>query len=186
MNLQLTLGVVSLVVSSATYAEQSIYCPQNHAYINVGMTADQVIAACGQPLSQQKSNQPIEQKIPVQQLFYNNKGTSTAFYGVWNLPTGNGGAQLQVDVIDNKVKAIKINGSDNNAMSICGGPPIQEGDPVAKVYSSCGNPSATNNTFTKVPVQTDEKPMIWIYQTSPYEPSMSLTFVNGKLQSINN
>lgn len=186
MKRQLTLGMVSLVASWSLFADQSYYCPQNHAYINVGMTADQVVAACGEPTSQQQSNKPFEQKVPVQQLFFNNVGTSTAFYGVWNIQTGNGGAQLQVDVVDNKVKAIKLNGSDSNAMSICGGRPIQVGDPVGRVYGACGTPSASNNTYTMVPIQSGAKPIIWTYQPGQYQPSVSLTFVNGKLQSINN
>lgn len=186
MKLKYTISLLSLTISFNVMAAQSVYCPQNHGYINVGMTPDQVIAACGQPLSQQDSNQPIYQQVPVQQLFFNNQGASSAFYGVWNLPTGNGGAQLQVDVMDNKVKAIKLNGSDSNAFSICGGASIQVGDPVSKVYGACGSPSVTNNTFTKIPIPSPHKPVIWIYQPGQYQPAISLTFVNGKLQSINN
>ena len=62
-------------------------------------------------------------------------------------PTGNGGARLQVDIVDHKVKAIKINGSDSNAFSICRGANIQVGDPVGKVYGACGSPSIVNNTY---------------------------------------
>lgn len=167
-------------------ADQSLYCPQNHAYINLGMTQDQVIAACGMPASQQDSNQPLLQKIPVQQLIYNNQGTSTGFYGVWNIPTGSGGAQLEIDIVDNKVKAIKINGGDSNAASICKGNSIQVGDPSAKAYNACGSPDIVNNTFINQMVPTAQKPKIWIYQPGPYQPTVSLTFVDGKLQSINN
>src|SRR6185312_2405630 len=106
---------------------QSYYCPQNHGYINLGMTPDQVISACGQPISQQESNQPVLQKIPVQQLMYNNAGASNAYSGiwavpgtggsgagsaynnVWSIPAAGSGAQLEVDVVDQKVKAIKLN-----------------------------------------------------------------------------
>lgn len=164
---------------------QSFYCPQNHGYINIGMTPDQVIAACGQPLSQQDSNQPVLQKVPMQQLIYNNKGTSTAFYGVWNMPTGNGGVQLQIDIMNNKVRSIKINSSDSNAASICEGNSIQVGDPVEKVYYACGSPSLTNNTYVNQVVPSAEKPKVWIYQPGEYQAPVTLTFVDGKLQSIN-
>lgn len=177
--------ILSLLIPISALADQSIYCPQNQAYINIGMSTDQVLAACGQPISQQTSNQPFYQKIPVQQLFYNNQGSSTAFYGVWNLSTGTNGVQLQVDVIDNKVKAIKLNGSSNNAFSICGGVSIQVDDPVSKVYSACGSPSTTNMSYTNVPVPGGN-PVVWMYQFGQYQPSVSLTFVNGKLQSISN
>jgi hypothetical protein len=149
------------------------------------MTPDQVIAACGQPLSQQESDNPVMQKIPVQQLIFNNMGTSTAFYGVWNMPTGNSGSLLEVNVVNQKVRSIKLNSSDSNAVSICGGNSIQVGDPVSKVYYSCGSPSLTNNTYINEVVNSAEKPKIWIYQPGQYQPSVTLTFVDGRLQSIN-
>lgn len=186
MNWVLKIGLSLFTLPFSLYADtQSIYCPQNHAYISVGMTPDQVIAACGQPLSQQDSNQPVTQKIPVQQLIYNNQGTSTAFYGVWNVPTGSGGAQLEVNIVDKKVKSIKLNSSDSNAVSICGGNSIQIGDPVEKVYYSCGSPSLTNNTYINEIVPTAQKPQVWLYQPGQYQASVTLTFVNGRLQSIN-
>lgn len=164
---------------------QQMYCPQKHGYISLGMTPDQVISACGQPLSQQESNEPVTQRIPVQQLIFNSKGASTAFYGVWNMPTGSGGAQVEINIVDKKVRSIKLNSSGTNAVSICGGNSIQVGDPVEKVYYSCGSPSLTNNTFINVIVPTAEKPKVWIYQPGQYQPPFTLTFVNGRLQSIN-
>ncbi len=181
-------AIFSLVLFGLPFsvmADDSYYCPQNHAYINVGMTPDQVIAACGQPLSQQESNQPVLQKIPMQQLIYNNQGTGTAFYGVWNVPTGNGGAQLEVDVVNQRVKSVRINGSDSNAFSLCRGTNIQIGDQVGKVYGACGSPSVVNNTFINQVVPTAQKPQIWIYQPGQFQSTVSLTFVDGKLKSIN-
>ncbi|WP_058535694.1 DUF2845 domain-containing protein [Legionella saoudiensis] len=178
-------GLALVILPFSLFADDQLYCPQNHAYINVGMTPDEVIAACGQPISQQDSNQPVLRKVPVQQLIYNNKGADTAFYGVWNIPTGNGGAQLEVDIADQKVRSIKLNSSDSNSVSICGGNSIQIGDPVEKVYYSCGSPSLTNNTYINEVVPTAEKPKVWIYQPGQYQPTVTLTFVNGKLQSIN-
>src|SRR3990167_9833930 len=106
---------------------QSVFCPQKSGYINIGMTVDQVIAACGQPISQQKSDQPAMQQVPIKQVFFNNQGQSTAFYGVWAIPggfansgafepfnanTGGGGVQLQVDITNDAVRAVKVNGAD--------------------------------------------------------------------------
>lgn len=186
MNIKYALGLFTLTASFNLFAVQSLYCPQNHSYIQPGMTLDQVIAACGQPLSQQDSPQPVYQKIPVQQLIYNNQGADTAFYGVWNMPTGNGGTTLQIDVMNNKVRTIKLNGSDNNAFSICGGRSIEVGDPVSAVYAACGSPSVTNNSYAKFAIPSKTSPVVWIYQIDQYQPAISLTFVNGKLQSINN
>lgn len=185
MNIKLLSGFLLSCISFGLWADDSYFCPQKHAYIKVGMTTDEVIAACGQPVSQQESNQPMLQKIPVQQLIYNNKGTQTAFYGVWNIPTGSGGTGLEVDIVNNKIKAIRVGGSSNNAFSICQGIQLQIGDPVGKVYGACGGPALVNNTFINQVVPTQKKPQVWIYEPSQYQPTVSLTFVNGKLQSIN-
>jgi hypothetical protein len=149
------------------------------------MTPSQVIDACGPPLSRQESNQAVMQKVPVQQLMFNAAGAKQVFYGVWAIPTGtDSGAQLQVNVVDNKVKSVNINGSGTNAFSVCGGVSIQVGDPVSKVYGACGNPSVVNNTFVNQPLQSNLKPEVWIYQASEFQSPITLTFINGKLQSI--
>lgn len=185
MNLKHTASVIILLTASfSLFADQSFYCPQNHGYIKVGMTQDQVIAACGQPLSKQESNQPIMQQIPVQQLIYNNQGTSTAFYGVWNIPTGSGGTILEVAVVNNVVRAVKVNGSDSNAFSVCRGKQISVGEPVGAVYAACGRPDVVNNTFVNQVVPDAPKPQVWIYQPGQFQSPISLTFVDGKLQSI--
>lgn len=185
MTLKLITSLVFFVIPFRLFCDQSFYCPQNHGYINIGMTADQVISACGEPQSMQESNQPVLKKVQVQQLIFNNQGTDTAFYGPWTIPTRWTGSQLEVDVIDNKVKAIKLNGTDNNAFSICDGVNIQIDDPVGKVYGACGSPSVVNTTFINVVVPSNDKPKIWIYKPDPYQPTITLTFIDGKLQSIN-
>jgi hypothetical protein len=186
MKLTLSTSLALAILPFSLFADsQSIYCPQNNAYINIGMTPDQVIAACGQPLSQQDSNQPVLQKIPVKQLVYNNMGASTAFYGVWNMSTGERGSLLEVSIVNEKVRSIKLNSSDSNAISICGGNSIQVGDPASKVYYACGAPSVTNNTYINQVIPTAEKPKVWLYQPGQYQPSVTLTFVDGRLQSIN-
>ncbi|MFC3908538.1 DUF2845 domain-containing protein [Legionella dresdenensis] len=182
------------------WAAQSIYCPQNHGYINVGMTEAQVVAACGQPLSKQESNKPVMVQVPMLQLYFNNQGANRAFYGVWAIPIGignpnrsgykpfggnsGGGVKVETDIVDNKVKAIRINGTDVNAFSVCRGTNIQVGDQVGMVYGACGTPSLINRTFIYQPVPSRNKPQIWVYQASQYQSPMSLTFVDGKLQSI--
>ncbi|HAU1150758.1 TPA: DUF2845 domain-containing protein [Legionella pneumophila] len=195
----LLMSLLLLLMPFRLMSAQSLYCPQNHGYINIGMSMEQVIAACGQPLSKQESNQPILQKIPVQQLIYNNLGNSdglysgslnvpqgTAFYGVWNIPTGSSGVQLEIDILNNKVQDIRVNGGNTNAFSLCGNASIQIGDPATKVYGACGSPNLVNNTYINQVVPTATKPQVWVYKPGPYQPAFSLTFVDGKLQSIGN
>lgn len=172
---------------------EGFYCPQNHGFINTGMTQAQVINACGQPMSKlDSSNTKIEQKVPVKQLLYTHlnqgsvyPGLNPAFYDQWSLPSGSTGVGLQVDIINNKVSGVKLNGADTNALSVCGGNAIVIGDDELRVYTACGSPSMINNSFILKTIPASEKPEVWIYQQDQYSPIIRLTFVNGVLQFIN-
>jgi hypothetical protein len=177
--------LLGILLSFKGLAVESFYCSENHQYISVGMNQDQVIAACGQPVSKQISHMPLAQKITVQQLVYNNQGTDNAFYGVWNLPTGSGGVKLVVSIVNNKVRDVKMDGGGNNAFSVCNGVNINIGDPIGKVYGACGNPAIVNTTFLNEPLPTNKKPEIWVFQSGQFQPVISLTFVDGKLKFIN-
>lgn len=193
----LTLLGFNLLACQMLWADDSIYCPQNHGYISVGMNQAQVLAACGQPMSKENSNVPATRRVPVQQLTFNNAGqqsgsynmynlpSSTAFYGYFNIPVGNQGATIQIDIKNNKVSSVSINGSNVNSTSVCQGASIDIGDPVAKVYNACGSPALVNNTYVNEVIPNSALPQIWIYKPTPYQPAIRLTFVNGKLQSIN-
>lgn len=194
------LAIVAIVLFPAfTWSANSVYCPQRSGYINVGMTQGQVIAACGQPVAKRDSENALLQQVPDLQLIYNNMGTTQSFYGVWGLPlgintaphpagfggnAGSLGAQLQVDIVNDRVQSVKLNSSDTNGFSICNGTTIKIGDPAGMVYGACGSPSLTNKTFIMVPIPSLTKPQIWIYQPGQYQPPISLTFIDGKLQSI--
>ena len=197
---------LSLLPITAAFAETSVYCPQKSGYINVGMTQDQVLAACGEPMNRQTSDRPITQKVPVTQLIYPtlNQGSpvypqlNSAFYNQWSLPSGSRGTSLEIDVINDKVSSIHLNGRGTNAMSICGGSQPQSngqtdltgggtiavGSNINDVYNACGSPSYVNNTFIYQTVPSAHKPEIWIYQVNQYQSPYSLTFLDGKLQSI--
>jgi hypothetical protein len=166
------------------------YCTGGQAYINVGMSQAQVLKACGQPVGKRPTKEAVVQQVPVTQLIYtrlNRGGTYRGYdriYQLWSLPSGTKGISLQVDVIDNKISGISLNGSSTNASNLCGGKNFQVGDPVNNVYSACGNPTITNNTFINQTIPRSQSPEVWIYQVDPYQAPFNLTFVNGKLQSI--
>lgn len=191
LKLFLTLNV-SLLTATPALAVSQLYCPQNSGYIKLGMTQAEVLAACGQPLAKQQSNGPVTQKVPMKQMIYNTLNTGSvypglnpAFYNQWSLPSGAYGISLEVDVINDKVSAVRINGSSTNAMSICGGTSVQVGDNANQVLIACGSPSMVNNSFVNQTVPSNTKPEVWIYQVDQYQSPSSLTFINGKLQSIN-
>ena len=174
-----------------SFAVQSLYCPGNQGYINVGMTSQQVLKACGQPTAKQQSKSPLTEKVPVMQLIYTNLNTGAVFsgynnvYNMWSLPSGSLGLTLQVDIIDNKVSGINIQGSSNNAMSVCKNVSIQIGDPIDKVYANCGSPGSINQNYIERPIQSQKNPEIWYYKADRYQPLISLTILDGRLVSIN-
>lgn len=182
--------------SPLSFALDNFYCTQRNGYINIGMTESQVIAACGDPVSKVNSNKPLMQQVPMLQLNYNNQGAAKAFYGVWALPIGNnaignppfggndGGVALQVSIVNDKVYSINLNNASTNGFSICGGPMIKIGDPGSRVYASCGTPSLVNQTYINVPIPTTMKPQVWVYQQGDFQQPITLTFIEGKLQSI--
>ena len=182
---------IALILPMSAHAVDSFYCPENHGYIHLGMTDEQVMSACGQPSDIQQSKQSATIKVPVTQLIYTvlNQGAVyeglDSTYQMWSLPSGSKGVTLQVNIMGDKVTGISMNGSSSNAMSVCGDTPIQIGDSVDAVYSACGSPSTSNQTYINQDIPGKAKPVVWTYSMGPYQASFHLTFLNGILQSIN-
>jgi len=193
-----------LVIPIGFVSAGSSYCPQGHTFIQIGMTANEILGACGQPTQKIVSQQPITEKIPVTQLIYTAisqpnpaPGQVSAvsdnwypgledIYSQWSLPTAaNESFKLEVDIIHNKVSAIRMNGGGSNAMSMCAGQPFQVGDDLSAVYASCGSPETTNTTYKNATIPSKKKPEVWVYEVDQYSPKLRLTFIDGKLQSIN-
>ncbi len=180
-----------LFFSTLAEAATSFYCPQNHAYINAGMTQDQVIQACGQPTSRADSRNPVTQQVPVTQLVYStiNQGPPDFYPGIqplyemWSLPSGSEGINVQVNLINNQVASISVNQAQTNGLSACKGGSFQIGDSIDAVFAACGSPNMINNTYINQAIPKSKNPQVWIYAL-PYQPSVTLTFVEGILQSI--
>ncbi len=174
-----------------SFGVQSIYCPGNQGYIKVGMTTQEVVKACGIATAKQESKTPLTEKVPVIQLIYTNLNTGAVFsgynsvYKMWSLPSGSLGLTLQVDIIDNKVSGINVQGSSNNATSLCKNVAIQMNDPIDKVYANCGSPGSINQTYIDKPIKSQKNPEIWYYQADRYQPLITLTILDGRLVSIN-
>lgn len=192
--MRLLIRLALILSTGSSFAADSFYCPTHSATINIGMTVAQVINACGEPKSKQKSTQAFTKKVPVSQLMYNTVLSSGAFdtysnlantYQNYNLPTNQGTVNYQIDLIDNKVSAMKMNGADTNALSVCGSVSIQKGDPAEKVYNNCGSPNVVNNSFDNQVIPSETAPEIWTYQFTPYQAPMSIVIVDGVLRAIN-
>lgn len=203
MNKSLVLGFISINLSalfiSQGYAEGK-YCPQNHQYIQVGMTPDQVIAACGKPASVEKLTHSLNKKVPMTQLIYNTTvpgqpypTLKSAFYTQWSIPTGpndTANTEMVVDIVDHKIHGIKIGNGSTNVSTLCqgvniqgAGIPIKVGDNETMVYQACGSPDSVNQTYIDEPIK-GKNPEVWTYVIDQYQPPMHLTFLNGRLESI--
>jgi Protein of unknown function (DUF2845) len=186
-----------LFLSSISFADDAFYCPVHQAYIKVGMSEADVINACGPPANKQTSQNP-SQKIPLTQLLYtiNNPYLPSAQHGVglpaiyqvWSLSSdyqNQTSTNVTFNISNNKVMSIQINGSSTNAASICSNGSVAVGDNVSNVYSSCGSPSHVNQTYINQYLGRNATGETWMYQFGAYQPTLSLTFINGTLQSIN-
>jgi hypothetical protein len=168
------------------FGDSALYCPTNHSTIHIGMNQTAVIAACGEPQDKGTSNTPLVQRVPITQLVFNDEGIQTIQSGNgWAIPVSNGGGQLEVDIMNDKVYAIRLNGNSSNAASICVDGTFNIGSPVSAVYDACGNPATTNVTYMNMVDPSQKKPETWTYQFNPYQSPIRLTFINGQLQSIN-
>jgi hypothetical protein len=180
-SLLLIINLYSLIV----FADEPMYCPGRSKYINVGMTVAQLKDACGEPTAVQELDHPATKKVQVKQLMFNAIGSKTAFYGVWAVRSGvDTGAQLEIDVIDTQIVAIKINDENVNATTLCQNQTITVKDPVFKAVNLCGNPSTSNMTYVNMPIPGSSKPQVWTYQSTPYQPTMTFTIVDGKVVSM--
>ena len=190
LNKLMITGLI-ILTPMASFAVDSIYCPGKQGFIKLGMSSTQVLAACGQPTVKQQTKAPLTEKIKVMQLIYSNLNTDAVYegynnvYKMWSLPSGSLGVTLQVDIMDNKVSGISINGSKDNSMSICKNEFIQIGDPVDKVFSYCGSPGNVSENFIEQAIPSKKKPEIWIYQVDKFQPIITLTIVDGTLEEIN-
>ena len=186
------LTATGFAFSSMVYAADSFYCPQNHQYINVGMSQAQVLQACGEPSSKKSGANTVTQQIPVVQLIYSNLNSGAVDYypGVnpiyrqWSLPSGSQGVTIQVNVIENKIASIALNQQSTNAVSACQGGSFQVGDDISAVTNACGSPSIVNNSYINKSVPKEMQPEIWNYNNLPYQPGVTLTFIQGVLQFI--
>lgn len=185
------LAVLLLFFAQVAFSEQApFYCPQKHGYIRIGMTEKEVLSACGEPISKEKSKSTAVEQVPVTQLIYSTLNPDPVYrgyeliYNTWSLPIGSYGNSLEVNIIDGKIASIRLNGNDSNAASVCGNRSFAVGDLADTVYSACGSPSLTNRTFINRPLKNKSKPVVWTYYIDRYNPSFKLIFIDGVLTAI--
>lgn len=182
-----------LSISQMAYADP-FYCTGNNAYINVGMSADEVEQACGAPQTIQKSQQDATQKVPVSQLTFNvSTNTTGAYAGTVTPGVQSSSFQINtgplttliVSVKNNQISSISLNGESAQSVSICGNGNFGIGDPPSSATSSCGSPVSENDTYENVSTGQSNEVDTWTYHPGNYQPDFSLIFVNDVLSQIN-
>ena len=192
MKLKIIFFLCVFFIISPSFAEDMMYCSENQAYIKLGMTEQQVISACGQPLSKHKGAGQVTRRVPVKQLIYtwlnsniaNQGGGIKNIYTTYSLPQAPTSLTLHVDIMNGKISNIRTSGTSPNQMTLCDASSFKIGDDASAVTQACGEPSSVNETFVNQPIPSSEKPEIWVYKPGQYQQPFSLTIVNGKLESI--
>jgi hypothetical protein len=189
----------------SAYAMDGFYCAQKHAFIRVGMTIDEVLQGCGAPQMRQESGNIVRNQ-PMTRLSYNNMYKGPVYYWdlnkvyhIFSIPSSSNNSTVTVDIVDNKVRSVNLNGNGVQGTNACqypgstqfGGNPsysngasISVGDSYEQVIQACGNPDYTDETFMPVPVSKSDNPELWIYKMDQYNPSYHLIFINGVLKSV--
>jgi hypothetical protein len=197
---------VPLLISASCFAVDSLYCPNGHGMIRVGMNIAEVSNFCGLPTSSITDSSQIVQNIPITRLSYNNFYKGPVYY--WNLqkvyqifsvPSSSNNTTLTVDIYQGKVKSIALNGMGVQSTTACnyqgstlfaGNPSpsnnavIAVGDSQDSIFATCGNPDTVDDTFIQAPVSKNDQPELWSYQFDPYSPKYNLIFIQGTLKSI--
>lgn len=199
---KLTIGMLFCLPSIAM---DGFYCAQKHAFIHIGMTIDEVLQSCGMPQMRQEGGNIVRNQ-PVTRLSFNNMYKGPVYYWdlnkvyqIFSIPSSANNSTVTIDIVDNKVKNIFLNGNSVQGTTACqypgstqfggnssysNGSTIAVGDSYEQILSSCGSPDYTDQTFTQVPVPKSDKPELWIYKLDQYNPSYHLIFTNGILRDI--
>ena len=179
--------VIMLCITSVSFANtNSMYCATKGGFIQLGMSMEQVIQACGEPINKSKILVPNMRKIKVIQLIY--RISSMAGRDSYKYEFNPGGSttfNLMITIVADKVSNISYNNANTNGASVCQNGPIAIGYTLAQVRQSCGDPDGINHSFQNIPQgNAPVKQETWSFKDGQYGKSFTLTFKNGILESI--
>lgn len=189
MKVQAIILFICLLFSPLTWAIQAIPCGPPGAYINIGETADQLMADCGEPTSTEQYDQPTP-----------NKGEKVRWYYIANALEDNNqtpisglsqGARYSVEFIDGKVNLIYSPASSSGpyeSYSFCGPVPqarqeVKRGNTMEEVRNRCGDPSFTEVINEGTP-QPPTRVIKYTYTFDPTVPSTVVTVANGVVSDV--
>ncbi len=169
------LSIPALFLSFSTIAS-AFFCPTGFQQIYQGDTIDRVIQQCGKPDNQKKLKSTAADDNLSQEWVYS------------KAVLGQGSLRMNILFSQKKVINLTVNGMNVTNTNLCG-PTIALNDDMAKIKSTCGEPSLINknqqNTTQEAPPNPDDEKDLkkgtveFFYNSSP---PVTLIFVDGFLQ----
>lgn len=179
--MKLNFALISLLsFASPIFAANSYFCAGTSNYAVIGNTMAQVLANCGQPKTVTQNTTPSSQPTQVTQWVYNYQNNSQ----LRKLNTPNYQlAALIVNMVNNKVVSILVNGQNVSSTNFCGANiKLNVGDSNLKVRQICNAPSQIQQVTQDI-AQPSITTVNWTYQ-SEFQAPVTMTFQDGILQSI--
>src|SRR3990167_6343443 len=151
--------LISLLLPQFIFATNYL-CPSTNQYVATGDTLGQVMMICGQPtkIIEPKTNNESEQ---VTQLLYQR----TAVKQNKLLANDMRQYQLDIQISNNKIVGILVNGQSVQSTNSCYNTTIKIGDPIQNVLQYCGKPFLVTQTMAKI---KNTEPIKLIYSPNDY------------------
>jgi hypothetical protein len=175
-----TLALICLALSPAAHAATQYFCPSSNQYINLGASIAEARAKCGPPHTATTSPYTLKKTRLVDQWVYNYQPNTILRFGTIHTRKG----ALVVNFINNKVIEILVNGHSVASTNFCSNNlPVKVGDNNLTIRQLCDQPTIIQKTKQTISQQKTQK-VVWTYQANDYIPANTLTFISGKLVSI--
>ena len=85
--------------------------------------------------------------------------------------------QLDIQISNNKIVGILVNGQSVQSTNSCYNTTIKIGDPIQNVLQYCGKPFLVTQTMAKI---KNTEPIKLIYSPNDYTSPITFVFQNGK------
>jgi len=179
--MRIALIIITCLLSFPCFAADYYYCTHSNNYVHLGDSYSQVLAVCGNPISESKEKvQPTETRQVIQWIYdYNPQKTMET--GV-NHEDEN---VLVIEISNDKVISIVVEGKDVTQTNFCrkDATPLKIGQSSYLAEFLCGfatTKRTIDEPISKTPIEQD----VLSYQINSLYPEAKLYFQQGKLIKI--
>ncbi len=180
-------GWVLCLISSSVWAA---FCSssQGNNWIDLGMSEQEVQAACGQPTAIQVSDDRSKQLKSTQYWTYQTQKASPLYppkaplsNGVDQLTVGSDSLTVQIN--QNQVSQLAMNGHLLKEASCPQGGALSLGDSADRVLALCGRPNVVSTQHEEVDVAGPQTKN-WVYSSGQGQSSLQIEFSDGVVSKI--